>query len=267
MVNSSRGSLAVVASAATVGWQDYTASFSWRAWLFGWYLRLVAQVLFFALIGVLLDSEERTHFLLIGNASLLAAVTSFAFIAGATVDIRLGVFPVILSSPVAPFAVFIGRNLYVIVEALAASLGSLVLVGAVFTLDLFSLKALLVIPALLLISLSSYVAAAFVAALVLRRVALRNLVFNVILAFLALLCGANVPVDYLPTILAQLSAFLPLTHGLEAVRELLADGSLKTSAGQMVLEALVGLGWLAGAFLLFRRMAYRARAEGAADLI
>jgi GNAT superfamily N-acetyltransferase len=51
----------VLRYAVVTGFQDYSVTFTWKTWLAGWYVRVLFQVFFFALIGRLLGSEERLH--------------------------------------------------------------------------------------------------------------------------------------------------------------------------------------------------------------
>ena len=63
---------------------------------------------------------------------------------------------------------------------------------------------------------------------------------NFILYFLLLFAGVNVPLDLLPGWLQTLSKGLPITHGAEAAREIVAGSSIVDVAGLLGAEALVG---------------------------
>jgi ABC-2 type transport system permease protein len=67
-----------------------------------------------------------------------------------------------------------------------------------------------------------------------------------------ILCGINVPLDELPGWMAAVGRCLPLTHGIEAARELAGGASLSSVADLLGIEAAVGAAWAVGAFLLFR---------------
>jgi hypothetical protein len=64
--------------------------------------------------------------------------------------------------------------------------------------------------------------------------------FGVLLIF----CGVNVSLDALPDWMAAVGSWLPLTHAIQAARELAAGGSLGSVAGLIGQE--VGLGVLYG---------------------
>ncbi|MGZ4242633.1 MAG: hypothetical protein ACXVQ7_13610, partial [Actinomycetota bacterium] len=69
------------AATARVAWyavlsgaNDYWAIYTLKSWLFGWLLRMISQVTFFALIGKLLRSDQQVHFFLVGNAVFIAGM-------------------------------------------------------------------------------------------------------------------------------------------------------------------------------------------------
>jgi len=67
-----------------------------------------------------------------------------------------------------------------------------------------------------------------------------------------LFCGVNVPVDTLPGWMQAVSVALPLTHGIEAAREVAAGGALGDVADLVLLEVAIGAAYAAASFALFR---------------
>jgi ABC-type polysaccharide/polyol phosphate export permease len=67
------------------------------------------------------------------------------------------------------------------------------------------------------------------------------LLSNMILYFLLLAAGVNVPLDLLPGWLSTIAQGLPVTHGVEAARELVAGSPLVDVAPLLGAELLVGL--------------------------
>jgi ABC-2 type transport system permease protein len=67
-----------------------------------------------------------------------------------------------------------------------------------------------------------------------------------------LVCGVNVPNDDLPGWLAAIGRCLPLTHGIEAAREIAAGTGLGDVASLLWTEAFIGLAYATVAFGLFR---------------
>ena len=75
---------------------------------------------------------------------------------------------------------------------------------------------------------------------------------NLVYFLMLLVCGVNVAVDELPGWLAAIGRCLPLTHGIEAAREIAAGTSLGDVSGLLRTEALIGLGYATAAYVLFR---------------
>jgi ABC-2 type transport system permease protein len=67
-----------------------------------------------------------------------------------------------------------------------------------------------------------------------------------------LVCGVNIANEDLPDWLGAIGRCLPLTHGIEAARELAAGTELSEVAGLLWTEALIGLAFATAAYVLFR---------------
>jgi ABC-2 type transport system permease protein len=91
-------------------------------------------------------------------------------------------------------------------------------------------------------------------------------VMNFVYTMLLLFCGVNFPVEALPAPLQLVGNLLPLTHGLAAVRAIVS-GSFTDVYAHLALEALIGMAYGIGGYLLFRHAEYRARVLGTLDLI
>ncbi|HZN77245.1 MAG TPA: ABC transporter permease [Micromonosporaceae bacterium] len=248
----------IVWYAVRSGLADYTAIYTWRTWLAGWYLRVLAQVMFFALIGTLLRSPERTWFLLVGNAILLAALEGIWALNLVNREREAGTLPLLAASPTSPVLVFAARGAYLVADGVLAALGALFVAGPVFGLPLPWPRSLLLVPLTVLVGASAYCAGVFLAGLLVRLRAVEAMVANLGVLALMALCGVNVPP---PTSAAYA---LPLTNGLVAVRQVLA-GDLGSAGRHAVAEALVGLCWLGLGVLTFQRLVQRGRRDGTLD--
>ena len=78
-------------------------------------------------------------------------------------------------------------------------------------------------------------------------------------------CGVNVPLDELPGWAQQIGRMLPLTHGIEAAREVVAGSTLDDVAGLVATEALIGVAYATLAFGLFRWFEVQGRRNAALD--
>lgn len=252
----------IVRCAALTGFRDYAVIYTWKTWLLGWYVRVFAQVSLFALIGRLLESEERTQFLVVGNAVLVAATGSLMGIAGITWERRAGTLPLLVASPSSPVVVFLGRGVWALTEGTISSLSAFFVAAPLFGVPLSWSAALAIVPVMVVVALSSYCLATFLAGLVLRAMALRNLAANLTQSTLLIVAGVNVPVAFYPATVEWLATVLPVTHGLQAVRGILRGAAATDVLADVALECAVALGWLAAALVTFNHLANRGRRDG-----
>ena len=86
---------------------------------------------------------------------------------------------------------------------------------------------------------------------------------NLVYFLMLLLCGVNVAVDDLPGWLQPISNVLPMTHGIEAAREVAAGAPLADVSGLLVgVEAVIGLIYASVAYGLFRLFELEGRRHG-----
>lgn len=251
--------------AAYSGFRDYATVYTWKTWLTGWYVRVLAQVVFFGLIGRLLGSEERVHYLVIGNAVMLAAIGSLFAVAGTTWERREGTLPLLVASPTSPALVFSARSAWALTEGVVSSIAVFYVAAPIFGVPLSWPRAALYVPLVVLVGLSCYALGTFLGGLVLRAMELRNVVANLVWGTILAICGVMVPTSYYPAAVEWLAQVLPLTHGLAAVRDALGGAGAGTVLRNVALEALVGLFWLACSLVTFDRLAEGGRRDGSIE--
>jgi ABC-2 type transport system permease protein len=234
--------------------------FSYRA-LFNWISPLLYvttmlgsplfQILFFAYLGRFAGLQD-DEFFVVGNA---VQVSAMAGIYGMTMTIanerQFGTLSPLLATPANRVALFLGRALPVIVNGLVVSAFGF-LVGALFLeLDVpaGSLGALALVVVVTVASCTAL-------GMLLGSIGLRArdvfFVSNLVYFLMLLVCGVNIPVDELPAWLEAVSRSIPLTHGIEAAREV-ADGASLGDVSDLVLTELgIGALYTLVAFGLFR---------------
>ena len=254
----------IVRYAFRSGASDYASIYTWKSWLTGWYVRVLAQVVFFALIGKLLQSDQQTWYLLVGNSVMLAAMEGIWALNLVSWERDSGTLQLLAASPSNPVVVFAARGSYLIADGLFSALGALFVAGALFRMPLPWPRILLVVPLTLLVGASAYCFGVFLAGVLIRARRLDGIVSNVGIIVFMTLCGVNVPLAAYPAPVAFVAQFLPLTHGLLAIRAVLA-GDLGTALGQAALEAAVGLGWLGVCLLTFSRFVRHGRRDGSLE--
>jgi ABC-2 type transport system permease protein len=209
------------------------------------------QVLFFAYIGRYTGLEDDAFFV-IGNAVQLC---SMAGIYGMAMTIGgerwTQTLSPLLATPARRLPLFLGRALPLIVNGFFVSTFAF-FVGWWF-LD-FSLPAGQILPLAVVVLVSAASCTCF--GMVIGSVGLRArdvfFLANVAVYLLLLVTGANVPLDTLPQWLQDVAQVMPLTHGIEAAREVADGASLSDVAGLVWREAAIGAAYAALAYGLLR---------------
>ena len=258
-----RRRLAALGWAARAGAADHGVMFKWQTWLFSWFVRMLAQVLFFTVIGSQIGPGQ-ARFLLIGNAVLMVTLHGLHTTASTTWEIENGTLPLLVASPSSPALVLAGRSLFWLPDGLACGLGAILLLSPVGGLHLTPGRVVLVTGLLVVIALASYCLGLFLGSLVLTAADLRNVVSNATLTAMMALCGVEFPRADLGAGLDRVGAVLPLTHGLQAVRDVLGGAAGAHTAVLAGQEAAVGCLWLAAASAVLALRARRSRRDGAA---
>ena len=255
----------VVRYSVLSGAYDYFSIYTLKSWVFGWMVRVLSQVSFFALIGRLLQSEDRTHFLLVGNAVVVAAMGGIFALNMTVWERGSGTLPLIVASPSSPVVVFASRGLYIVADGVVSALLGLFLIAPLFDLSLPLPDVLLVVPLTALVGLSAYAFSTFLAGVILRWREVNGLVVNTTIVLLMALCGVNVPISFFPEPLEWVANVMPITHGLIAIRDVISGVGAGTIALNTLAEIAVGLAWLGVALATFTRFTDRGRRDGSLE--
>ncbi len=223
------------------------------------------QVLFFAYLGRAAGLESDT-FYVVGNSIQLAALPGlFAMSQAIAGERRAQTLAHLLASPASRVAVFLGRSLPVMAIGVAVSLTSFAFGALVLDVEVSSgaLPVLVLTMATAAFSCTALGVAHAAIALRVRELAVfSNLVFAILLVF----CGVNVPLDDLPGWMSTTAQGLPVTHAVEAGREIVAGGSLNSVAGLLVTELAIGVAYLVVGLALLRHFEHVARHRATIDL-
>ncbi|MEU9036341.1 ABC transporter permease [Streptomyces sp. NPDC048352] len=257
--------LAITRNAARLGFAEYRAQYTLQSWLFGWGLRLVFQVIFFATIGMVIGDQDTVRYLAVGNIVAVGTIESASSVLSIVRDRRNGTMSLLVAAPGDHIVALLSRSLNSPVAGFTSSMAVLVCIVPVFGIPLPG-AASLVIPAVILLAcFSAYCYGTFIGAVVMRFPNAGWGALNVAYLLLMAFTGVNVPVSYWPAPVAALTALLPVTHGLSALRHLLDGAPAVRVLGQLALEAAVSVGWLAAAALLLAVLVKRDRRTGGLD--
>jgi ABC-2 type transport system permease protein len=211
----------------------------------------IFQILFFAYIGRFAGLQN-DEFFVVGNAvqaSALAGIFGMAMTIGG--ERWTQTLSPLLATPANRLALFLGRALPLVANgALVSAFGFAV---GWLLLD-FELAAAEIPPIALVVVVSSFSCTAF--GLMTGAVGLRArdvfFLANLVALLLLLFCGVNVPLDDLPGWMQTVAKGLPLTHGIQAARELAAGASLSEVSDLVLTEAAIGVVYAVIAYGLLR---------------
>lgn len=246
---------------------------SYRA-LFNWISPLVYvttmlgsplfQILFFTYLGRYAGSRG-DDFFIVGNAVQVSAMAGiYGMVMGIANERQYGTLAPLLATPANRLAMFAGRALPNVVNGLFVS--SFGFAISWLFLDFSPDPA--VVPALAFVVVVTVFSCTALGMLIgsigLRA---RDVFFaaNLVYFLMLLLCGVNVPVGDLPGWLEAVGRALPLTHGIEAAREIVAGASLGSVRDLVVTEALVGAAYAVVAYVLFRLFEAEGRRRGSLE--
>jgi ABC-2 type transport system permease protein len=199
----------------------------------------IFQILFFAYIGRFSGLKDDEWFV-VGNAVQLSAM---AGIYGTAMTIGgerwMQTLSPLLATPAHRLPLFLGRSLPLIangffVSAFSFAVGWLLLDVNIDPSSLPALGVVVLISAFACTSLGMVTGAIGLRA--------RDVFFlaNLVVFLLLLFCGVNVPLESLPDWMQSVANVLPLTHGIEAAREIAAGASLASVSDLVWTEAAIG---------------------------
>jgi ABC-2 type transport system permease protein len=225
------------------------------------------QIVFFTYLGRFSGAQESDAFFIVGNAVQVCAMSSVYGMTMAVANERwFGTLGPLLASPANRLAVFLGRGLPVLANALVVSVFGF-LVGVVL---LGFRPGWDVVPALAaVVVVTALSCTAF--GMLLGSIGLRAKDFffaaNLAYFLMLLFCGVNIPLDVLPAWMAAIGRCLPLTHGIMAAREVAAGAPLAAVGGLVWTELGIGAAYAAAAYGLFRLLERESRRRAVLDTL
>lgn len=261
-----KNALYVLQSSARISIRELALTYPPVVYFGAWIPRVLTQLAFFALLVEHAGGKEWLDYALVGNAVYLVALTCISYISGSVVVERhQGTLPLIAASPANPLLVLAGRNIGLALHAYVTGLLSLAV--ALIVSGPYSIWSVATAPLILFSSaFSAYLVGLLIGAFALRGQNLHNLFSNGTLLLILAVSGVNVPVSALPGWLAQVAAFLPVTHGLAAMRLGLSGAPVGAIFQEALLEVAVGSVFALIALLFFHLLFQRARRDGSLSL-
>ena len=218
----------------------------------------IFQILLFVYIGrsAGVQSDE---FFVIGNAVQYASIPCLFSMTHAIAGERYQqTLAYILVSPAGRLPLFLGRALPVICNAMLVAAFSLLVSGLLLRIDV-PVSAWPSIALVIVVSSFSCTGLGLICAALGLRIRETAVLNNVIFGLLLIFTGANVPIDELPGWMQAISNRIPLTHGIEAARELADGASISDVDGLIAAEFAIGLVYTVVGYAALRVMEHESR--------
>lgn len=236
-----------------------------KTYVFGWLLRLILQTIFFALVAGYVGRSVSLQYSLVGNAVVLACLESMIVVLMMVQERSTGTLPLLAASPTSHVPVYAGRGLHWLASGLVSSMTAFTLLPFVLGVPLPWPRAALALPVIAVVGVTSYCYGCVLGSAALRYSGITWLLLNLGYLQVMAFAGVNVPRSFWPAPVQAYADILPVTHGLQAVRDVLAGAPAGTVLGQVTLEILVGLGWLAVAVFSINLVVRRGIATGSLE--
>lgn len=240
---------------------------SWRVWLATHALRVATTAATWILLGRLLGSDATVRFLFVGQVIIVGAHFAGWALQAFTWDRAFsGTYPMLVASPSSLVPAMVGRTTVWLLNGVATSLVTLVMLLPVFGASLPLDRVAVIIPLVVLTCTSAYAFAFCLGSLITWAPRLRNIVQNLTVTLMTGICGVVVPVTFWPVWVQRVASVMPVTHGLTAIRLTLDGGSPRTAALQALAECMVALGWFLAGMVTLDLTVNLARRNGAIDI-
>jgi ABC-2 type transport system permease protein len=240
---------------------------SWQVWLLTHATRVSTTAAMWVLMGRLVESQDATEFLLLGQIVIVGSQYTGWTLQAFTWDrMFVGTYPMLIAAPASLVPAMLGRTAIWFLNGVATSVLTLALLVPAFGFSGSFLRAASIVPVVVLVCASSYGFAFWLGTLINWAPRLRNIVHSVVVILMTAICGVVVPVTFWPTWVQGIAAVLPVTHGLQAIRLLFAGQIDGAFARGVALEATIGVGWLLLGVLTLDITVNVARRTGAIEI-
>jgi ABC-2 type transport system permease protein len=200
----------------------------------------IFQILLFVFIGRSAGVES-DKFYVIGNAVQYASIPCLFSMTNAISGERFQqTLAYLLVSPAGRLSLFLGRAVPVVVNAMFVAAFSLVVTSLILRIHIPPATW----PSIALaIAVSSFACTGLglICAAIGLRVRETAVLNNVLFGLLLIFTGANVAVSELPEWMQWISNRIPLTHGIQAARQLADGASLADVSGLLATELVIGI--------------------------
>jgi ABC-2 type transport system permease protein len=249
------------------GVTSYRALFAWISpWMAVPMLVLypIFQILFFVYLGRSAGVASDSFFL-IGNTFIATAVTGLFGMGHAIAgERRFQTLPILLASPASRLALFLGRAVPSVVNGFVVAAISFALGDWIVGIH-YHARTLEELALVLLVSCFACTALGLAIGSLGIRGRSVSLFADSISGSMLIVSGANVPFARLPHVLRTISSGIPLTHGIQAAREIATGSTLRQVEPLLGKELVIGALYLLAGLALLSFFEREGRRTGALD--
>jgi ABC-2 type transport system permease protein len=209
------------------------------------------QILFFTYLGRYAGSQDDAFFI-VGNAIQVAAMSGiYGMTMGIANERQYGTLQPLLATPANRLAIFSGRALPFIANGLFVSAFGFAISWLLLDFRPAEGSVPALVVAVVVTTCSCVALGMLIGSIGLRA---RDVFFgaNLVYFLMLLVCGVNIANEDLPDWLGAIGRCLPLTHGIEAARQIAAGTALADVSDLLATEAVIGLAYATAAYVLFR---------------
>lgn len=213
--------------------------------------RMLLQTLFFVLLARAAGGSELARFALIGNAIQIAVFNAMLSMVD-IVDAEKwnNTFQYLIAAPSNWLPIMLGKSISSYGEAIFSAVVSFAVLIPLLDIPIELINLLRAIPAALVIIASASALGWLIGAIALP--VRWGYAFGNWLAYLMIvLCGVNVPFSSLPIAVQWLGKFIPVTHGLLAVRAIVDGATYSSTFSNLLIELAVCIVYASFAWLVF----------------
>ncbi|MGZ8794726.1 MAG: ABC transporter permease [Gaiellaceae bacterium] len=243
------------------GLTAYRGLINWLSpWIFvpSLVLTPIFQILLFVYIGrsAGVGSDE---FFVVGNAIQYASIPCIFSMTHAIAGERYQqTLAYLLVSPAGRLSIFLGRGLPVIASAIFVAAFSLLVAGLIMRIDI-PVSAWPAIALVICVASFACTGLGLITAAIGLRVRETAVLNNILFGLLLIFTGANVPPEEMPGWMEAVGNAIPLTHAIEAARQVANGASLGDVSGLLATEFAIGVVYTVVGYGALRFMEHQSR--------
>ena len=246
-----RANLRLFWSGTRASWATYLVELTPTVFIGMRIPRILLQSLFFVFLAKAAGGDAMARFALIGNGIQIAV---FMVMLSMEVVIEAekwnNTFQYLIAAPASWFPTMLGKSMAYFGDALIAATVSFGVLIPLLNIQIAFVNLLRAIPVILLIVASASALGWTIGAFSLP-IRYGYMICNLMAYAMMIFCGVNIPTTALPPALQAIGNFLPVTHGLHAVRALIDGASYTSVLPEVGVELLIALAYSGAAWLMF----------------